>query len=170
MNVLVVGALVFVPMLIEAVYARRNERAQRTRGGVEPAGDVYPVMRVGYPAAFLAMIVEGWWRGGGASDSGDLGVKLFLAAKALKWWAIATLGQSWTLRVIVVPGAPLVRTGPYRFMRHPNYVAVAGELTGVALMTRAVIAGPLVTAWFVWLMLKRIAVEERALNRGAHSG
>jgi methyltransferase len=161
--------LVFVPMSIEAARAHRNERAQRALGGVEPPGDVYPVMRAGYPAVFLAMIVEGLLRGGAPPPVADLGVKLYVIAKALKWWAIASLGQAWTFRVIVVPNASLVRSGPYRFVRHPNYIAVAGELSAVALMTGAVVAGPLATAWFVWLMARRIAIEERALGH-AHAG
>ena len=156
-------------MLAEAHRAASNERAQRARGGIEPADDVYQLMQVAYPAAFLAMIAEGFFRGGPSSPVLTAGVLLFLAAKALKWWAILTLGPSWTFRVIVVPGASLVATGPYRYLRHPNYVAVLGELVSVALMTGALVTGPLGTAGFGVLMLKRISVEERAL-RQAHDG
>src|SRR5207302_315004 len=74
------------------------------------------------------------------------GATLFAAAKALKWWAIATLGPAWTFRVIVVPGAPLVASGPYRFVAHPNYIGVVGELVGATLMTGAFISGPIATA------------------------
>jgi methyltransferase len=162
-NLFVVLVIVFVPMAVEAVHAGRNERGQRARGGVEPAGDVYPVMRVVYPAAFVAMILEGLIRGGAPAGIAAIGVDLFVAAKAMKWWAIAALGRAWTFRVIVVPGDRLVRSGPYRYLRHPNYVAVAGELAAAALMTGAAIAGPIATASFVWLMTKRIAIEERAL-------
>ena len=59
-----------------------------------------------------------------------------MAAKALKWWAILTLGRFWTFRVIVVPGATLVAGGPYRWLRHPNYVGVIGELVGVGVDDR----------------------------------
>lgn len=157
-------ALVFGFMAVEAWLAARNERAQRERGGVEPSGDVYKIMRVAYPAAFLAMIGEGWLRGGASGSTMALGLALFAAAKTLKWWAIRSLGPAWTFRVIVVPGAALVNTGPYRRLRHPNYVAVAGELVSAALMTGAFIAGPLATALFVLLMLKRIRVENAALD------
>jgi methyltransferase len=155
-------ALVFAPMLVEARRAAANERAQRARGGTEPHGDVYRVMQYAYPAAFLAMIAEGAWRAG--SPLVVPGLVVFALAKALKWWAILSLGPCWTFRVIVVPGAAPVRSGPYRWWRHPNYVAVAGELVGVALMTGARVAGPLATGVFVLLMLKRIAVENRALG------
>lgn len=155
-------AVVFVPMVFEARLAAINERAQLARGGVEPSGDVYAIMRIAYPAVFLAMILEGeWWPAHGYVPAG---AALFVAAKALKWWAIVSLGDAWTFRVIVRPGAPLVGAGPYRWLRHPNYVAVAGELAGVALMSGARVAGPLGTVLFGLLMLKRISVEERALE------
>jgi methyltransferase len=155
-------AVVFVPMLIEARLAAVNERAQRARGGVEPRDDVYRIMSVAYPAVFLAMIVEGAWQPG--HEQLLIGGALFAAAKILKWSAILSLGDAWTFRVIVRPGVALVTAGPYRWLRHPNYVAVAGELVGVALMSGARVAGPLGTIVFGALMLKRIRVEERALS------
>ena len=91
-------------MLVEARRASRNERAQRARGGLEPSGDVYRIMQVAYPGAFLAMIVEGAIRGTPPTAVFVAGVMLFVAAKALKWWAIHALGPCWTFRVIVVPG------------------------------------------------------------------
>jgi methyltransferase len=162
--VIVVFLAVFAPMLIEAVRASRNERAQRARGGIEPEDDVYEVMRIAYPAAFLAMIVEGALRGAPRPAWIGAGFVLFVAAKLLKWWAILTLGDAWTFRVLVVPGAALVTRGPYRILRHPNYVGVVGELVGVALMTGAIVAGPLGIILFVALLLRRIAVEERAVG------
>ena len=161
---LAVLIVVFFPMAVEATRAASNERAQRARGGLEPPDDVYKMMRVAYPAVFLAMIAEGFIRGTPSTLSLTAGIVLFVAAKALKWWAILALGPFWTFRVITVPHVPLVTSGPYRFLRHPNYVAVVGELVGVALMTRALIAGILGTVGFGLLMLKRIAVEERALQ------
>jgi methyltransferase len=158
-------AIVFVPMLVEAGRASRNERVQRARGGLEPAGDVYPVMRLAYPAVFVAMIAEGAWRQAAASPLAAFGFVLFLLAKVLKWWAIRSLGRSWTFRVIVVRGDVPVKNGPYAWLRHPNYVAVAGELVAVALMSGALVAGPVGTLLFVGLMLKRISVEDRALRQ-----
>ena len=155
-------ALVFIPMIVEARLAAVNERAQIARGGIEPPGDVYAIMRMAYPGVFLAMIAEGvLWPG---HEHVFAGVTLFVVAKILKVWAIYSLGASWTFRVIVLPGVPLVASGPYRWLRHPNYVAVAGELVGVALMSGARVAGPLGTILFGLLMLRRISVEERALR------
>lgn len=159
----ILALLVFGSMLAEARRAARNERAQRARGGIEPPDDVYNVMRVVYPAAFLAMFAEGLVRGTPSPRLMVAGAATFVAAKALKWWAIWSLGPSWTFRVIVVPGAPLVATGPYRWLRHPNYVGVMGELTGVAALTGAPLSGALAVVAFAVLLIKRIAVEERAL-------
>jgi len=151
-------------MLIEARRASRNERAQRARGGLEPSGDVYRIMQVAYPGAFLAMIVEGAIRGTPPAGVIVAGGILFVVAKALKWWAIHALGPCWTFRVIVVPGGVAVASGPYLYMRHPNYLAVVGELIGVALMSGARVTGPIATVAFSLLMLRRIAVENRALG------
>jgi methyltransferase len=159
----VTGAVVFGFMLLEARRAAANEHAQRARGGIEASGDVYFMMQFAYPAAFLAMIAEGAARGQGSPFIAP-GVLLFAATKALKWWAIASLGRFWTFRVIVVPGTTLVASGPYRFVRHPNYVAVVGELAAVALATGARLTGPVATLAFGALLLRRIAVENRALD------
>ena len=160
----IVAAIVFAAMLIEARRASRNERAQRARGGIEPPGDVYRLMRIVYPGAFLAMLAEGAWRGAPAPGVIAAGAVVFGAAKALKWWAILSLGPSWTFRVIVVPGARLVVGGPYRWLRHPNYVAVIGELFGAAALAGAPVAGVAAIAIFGALVARRIAVEDRALR------
>ena len=160
---LIVGALVFGLMIVEARRAARNERAQRLRGGREPSGDVYNLMRAAYPTAFAVMLAESAIRGARTSIVVWAGAAVFACAKALKWWAILTLGPSWTFRVIVIPGRPLVAHGPYRWMRHPNYLGVAGELVGVALMTAATVTGPPATLFFLVLIGKRIAVEARTL-------
>jgi methyltransferase len=157
-------AVVFGFMLVEARRAAANARAQRARGGVEPAGDVYGLMQVAYPASFLLMIAEGAWRGAPPLRFAVTGAVLLAAAKALKWWAILSLGPSWTFRVIVVPGSRRIVSGPYRFVPHPNYVAVVGEFIGVGLMTGATVSGPLTLVVFAALLVTRIAVEERALR------
>jgi methyltransferase len=168
MTLAIVAVVVFGMMIVEARRASRNERAQRARGGVEPDGDVYGSMRIVYPGAFLAMIVESLARGGvHAGPVAAAGAAIFAAAKALKWWAIASLGPFWTFRVIVVPGARLVVAGPYRWIRHPNYVGVVGELVGAAALLGAPVAGLSGVVAFAGLLARRIAVEERALGEEA---
>ena len=154
----------FVPMLIEARRSRRHERALRAAGAVEPPGDVYAAMQIAYPATFAAMVVEGWIRQAPPGPSLAAGLVTFSAAKALKYWAIATLGSRWTFRVLVPPGAPRIVAGPYRWLRHPNYVGVVGELAGAAMIASAPVAGVLSTVLFGALMLGRISVEDRAMD------
>ena len=163
MPLLLLSILVFGALGVEARRASRNERAQRARGGIEPEGDVYRRMRIAYPGAFAAMIAEGFLREPPRWSVIAAGVAVLAAAKALKWWAIVTLGPSWTFRVIVVPNAPLIRGGHYRWLRHPNYVGVVGELLGVALIAGAPVSGVAAITGFGVLLIKRIRVEDRML-------
>jgi methyltransferase len=155
---------VLLMMLVESQLSRFNERTLRARGATEPAGDVYPTMTWVYPACFVAMGVEGALFGSAPGSVTLAGVALFGLAKALKFWAIATLGSRWTFRVLVPPGAPLVRRGPYAWIRHPNYVAVVGELVSFAILVGAPAAGVLSLFVFGALLRRRIQVEERALG------
>jgi methyltransferase len=161
---------VLVMMLAELTRSRRNERELRRRGAVEPQGDVYRALAFVYPLMFVAMAVEGSLVG---PVSGRLlvgGLIVFVASKALKLWAIATLGLRWSYRVLVLPGTPLVATGPYAHMRHPNYVAVFGEIAGFAMMVGAfwTVIGSLLL--FRVLVRRRIAIEENALESARGSG
>ncbi|HEX7280841.1 MAG TPA: isoprenylcysteine carboxylmethyltransferase family protein [Vicinamibacterales bacterium] len=149
----------------EAALSSFNERQLRAKGAIEPPGDVINTMRLAYPLSFVAMGIEGALTGPAPRDLMMYGLALFGIAKALKMWAISSLGWRWSFRVLVLPGAPLVKTGPYRFLSHPNYLAVVGEMASVALIVWAPITGILATIGFGWLMIRRIAVEDRALGR-----
>lgn len=157
-------------MLAEARVSRANARRLREAGAVEPRGDVYLTLALLYPAAFLLMGLEGVWRASGAgetragSPSWDAsGVLLFAASKALKYWAIRALGHRWSFHVMVLPGEPLVTTGPYRYVSHPNYIAVVGELVGTAMMMEARVLGPIMTVAFGLALWARIRFEARVL-------
>jgi methyltransferase len=151
-------------MGVEAMISRRNERLLRAHGAFEPRDDVYRSMQWAYPSAFLAMGIEGALHDHLGRSLLLWGGAVFICAKALKFWAMASLGTRWTFRVLVPPDATLVTSGPYAHLRHPNYVAVIGELVGVALMLSAAVSGIAAVACFLWLIRARIAVEERALG------
>jgi len=151
----------------EAILSSFNERQLRARGAIEPEGDVIDAMRFAYPGAFLAMAVEGALSGPASPDILMAGLALFGIAKALKIWAISSLGGRWSYRVLILPGAPLVTSGPYRFISHPNYLAVVGEIVSVALIVWAPITGILSAVGFGWLMIQRMKIEDRALGRSA---
>jgi methyltransferase len=157
--------IAFVPMALEARRSRVNDRALRARGAKEARGDVYRAMQFAYPTCFAAIVVEAWLRERTVTHVFAAGAVVFLAAKALKYWAIASLGSRWTFRILVPPDSSLVASGPYRYLRHPNYVGVAGELMGMALMAQAPVTGTFAFLIFGGLLMARIRVEERALER-----
>lgn len=158
-------AIVFVLMLAELRLSRANERALRAQGAIEPADDVYAAMAWAYPIGFLAMGIEGGMRGRPPGVVTAIGVLVFASAKALKYWAMASLGPRWSFRVLVTPGVPLVTRGPYKHLRHPNYVGVMGELAGMALLVGAPVIGVTALACFATLIHRRIRTEDRALGR-----
>jgi methyltransferase len=164
LTAVVTVAIVLGMMLVELRVSVGNERRLRARGAVAPPDPVYEAMRIAYPAAFVAMGLEGALQ---PSPPGQLvvaGVVVFVLGKLLKIWAIVSLGPFWTYKVLVIPGETLVARGPYAWMRHPNYVGVVGELVGVALITGAGFTGPLSVLVFGWLLWRRIVAEERALG------
>lgn len=170
MSLLAVTLSVIVGLLLaETRLSIRHEAILRARGAVAPRGDVYAAMAVVYPLGFVAMGAEGIWKSttgawGGGPAFYVSGVLLFVASKALKYWAIGALQERWTFRVLVVPGAPLVTHGPYRYLAHPNYVAVVGELAGTAMMTEAWVSGAASLLVFGFLLRRRIAIETQALR------
>lgn len=116
-------ALVTLERLAELWLARRNTRALLAGGAVERAPGHYPLI-VLLHAAWLASL----WFFGWGSALNTFWLVLFLLLQILRVWVLMTLGPRWTTRIIVTPGLPLVRTGPYRFLSHPNYVVVVGEI------------------------------------------
>jgi methyltransferase len=157
-------AAVLLMMLAEMQLSRYNERTLRANGAVEPPDDVYRTMAWVYPLLFVVMAVEGAGWGVAPGMTTLVGATLFGVSKGLKFWAIASLRSRWTFRVLVPPGSPLVTTGPYGFLRHPNYVAVMGELASMALMVGARVTGPVAMLLFGVLIRHRIRVEEAALR------
>jgi methyltransferase len=155
---------VLVMMLGELWLSKTNERVLLRLGAVEADDEVFRTMRWAYPAVFVAMAAEGFAAGAPADSIALAGVGLLAISKALKFWAIASLGTRWTYRVLVLPDLPLVTRGPYRVMRHPNYVGVMGELVAMALMTHALVTGVAGMLFFGWLLLRRIRAEERAMG------
>lgn len=161
---LAAAVVVFVMMLAELKRSCRNEHELRQRGAIEPVGDVYRALAVVYPAVFVIMAWEGASFGRSSTPILFAGLLTFLGAKLLKLWAISALGPRWSYRVLVLPGARLVTTGPYAHLRHPNYVAVFGEIAGFAMVVGARMTGVISLLLFGALVRKRIAVEEKALE------
>ena len=161
---LTLGAVLLI-MAGEAALSAFNERVLRARGAVAAPDDVLRPMRWAYPASFVAMAIEGALFGPAPANVLAAGLAVLGLSKALKMWVISTLGVRWTFSVLVLPDTPLVSHGPYLVARHPNYIAVLGELIGFALIVWAPVTGALALVGYGSLLRRKIAVEDRALGR-----
>ena len=156
----VVLSLVTLQRVGELALARHNTHELLRRGGIELAPAHFPAIIACHALWLAALWLFGWSR---PLQLGWLAV--FLVLQALRGWVLATLGPRWTTRIIVVPGEALVARGPYRWIRHPNYAVVAGEIAVLPL----VFGLPLVAAVFslinAGVLFVRIRAEDRALGR-----
>jgi methyltransferase len=151
--------------LLELVLSVRHARWARERGGVEvPAASLWPWM-VGAHGLFLVapplevFLLDRPFLPGLAIPM----LALAAGAMALRYWAVLTLGRRWNIRVIVLPGEPVETGGPYRFVRHPNYLAVAIEVAALPLVHTAWLSALLGSVGDAWLLARRIRGEEAAL-------
>ena len=160
----VLVALVGLERVAELVVSTRNAAWSRERGGVESGLGHFPFMVVLHTALLVGALVEAWLR---RPDVPSLlawsMLALVVASQALRWWCIATLGRRWNTRVIVVPGLAPVSAGPYRFLRHPNYVAVVVEGVALPLVHAAWITAVVFTVLNAGLLAVRIRTEDAAL-------
>jgi methyltransferase len=161
--VLLIGA-VAVERLAELVVAKRNRAWSQAHGGVEFGAGHYPIMVVLHIGLLVGCLIEpialhrafvpalGWPM-----------LAIVVAAQALRWWCITTLNHQWNVRVIVIPGAARVTGGPYRFISHPNYVAVIAEGFALPLVHTAWVTALVFSVLNAVLLRTRIHVENAAL-------
>lgn len=150
--------------LVELVVSKRNAAWSMRRGGVETGRGHYPVMVVLHTGLLLGALVEVWWRRPDVvTPLAWTMLALVVASQALRWWCIAALGPRWNTRVIVVPGLPPVTSGPYRWLSHPNYVAVVVEGAALPLVHSAWITAIVFTVCNAALLAVRLRVENAAL-------
>lgn len=156
----VVGAIgVGIQRLLELKLSRRNERRLRARGAVERGRDHYPLMVALHALWLVSTAAEGHRRKPGRSA-----LAAFLAVQPLRYWAIAALGENWNTRILVVPGERLIRRGPYRYIKHPNYLVVATEVLAFPLVFGARKTALVFSILNAALLADRISEEERALK------
>lgn len=162
---LVLVGLVALERLAELVVARRNLAWARARGAVEHGREHYPWIVLAHASLLVAAPAEVWLLDRPFLPAlGWTMVALVLLAQGLRWWCIGTLGRQWNTRVLIVPGLPLVARGPYRWLRHPNYVAVVLEGLALPLVHSAWLTALAFTAANAVLLTVRIRVENRALS------
>jgi methyltransferase len=156
--------LVALERLAELVVSRRNAAWSLARGGRETGAAHYAVMVVLHTGLLVGCLVEAFVRRPEVPVTlAAVMLLLVLGSQALRWWCIATLGRRWNTRVIVVPGLPLVRSGPYRFLRHPNYVAVVVEGLALPLVHACWVTALVFTVANAFVLAVRLRVENAAL-------
>ena len=160
----VILALVTLQRLAELAIARRNTKALLAGGAYEASPGHYPLI-VAVHAGWLAAL---WWLAPGMSVSWSL-IGLFLMLQLGRLWVLATLGRRWTTRIIVVPGERLVARGPFRLVRHPNYLIVVGEIAVLPLAFGLWKMALLFTVLNAAVLVVRIRAEEKALASAAAS-
>jgi methyltransferase len=152
-------ALVALQRLIELVWARSNTARLRRRGAVEADAGAYPfyvLLHAGWLAS-LAIFVPA------ATPPDWLLLGVFALLQLGRIWVIASLGRYWTTRIINLPDAPLVRIGPYRYVRHPNYLLVIAEIAVLPLAFGAAAIAAIFSALNLVLIARRIRIENRVL-------
>ena len=158
MNWAALAILCFVTLqrVAELALSQRNTRKLLSRGAYEVAGEHYP---------FLVLLHASWiavlWFFGPGPPIHIFPLILFVMLQLGRVWVIATLGERWTTRIIILPGAPLVASGPYRWVNHPNYLIVIGEFAVLPL----VFGLPMVAIVFSLLNAAMLSVRIRAENR-----
>lgn len=146
--------------LAELAYSTRNERRLKARGACEAGAGHYPLIVALHAAWLVALVLT-------VPPSTPANLPLlgvFAALQAVRVWVIASLGERWTTRVIVLPGALLVAKGPYRYLRHPNYAVVCGEIAVAPLMFGAWQVAAVFSVLNLALLRHRVRVEEAALG------
>ena len=158
-------AAVVVARGVELAVSERNRRWSMAQGGIESGPGHYPVMVLLHTGLLVGAVVEvltldrpflpwlGWPM-----------LALLVASHGLRWWCISSLGRQWCTRIVVVPGRSAVTSGPYRFLRHPNYLAVVLEGIALPLVHTAWVTAAAFTVANAALLRVRIAAEEQALR------
>jgi methyltransferase len=157
---IVILALVTLERLFELWLARRNTARLVDQGAREHAAGHYPLI-VGVHVLWLANL---WWLAPSRPIDG-FWLALFVLIELARLWVLMTLGARWTTRIIVLPDAPLVRTGPYRFLDHPNYWVVIAEIAILPLVFGLWLVALVFTVLNVAVLTIRVREENRALGR-----
>ncbi len=169
-EVLYVGLIgaVLLERLAEQVVSKRHLRWAVARGGIEVGHSHYPAMVAVHTGLLAGAVAEVIWLDRPFVPMlGWPMLFLALACQALRWWCITTLGPHWNVLVVVIPGMTIVRTGPYRWFRHPNYVAVVLEGLALPLVHGAWLTALLFTVLNAGVLTVRIRTENRALAAAA---
>jgi len=160
----IIFGFVIIQRIIELFIAKRNEEWIKSQGGYEVGKRHYPFMVVMHVGFFISLLLE--------FTLLDRGLSLFLIpllivfaiTQLIRIWILSSLGRFWNTKIMILPGASVVKKGPFQFMRHPNYTIVALELLVIPLMFNAFITVLVFSLLNLWMLSVRIPIEEAALS------
>lgn len=168
MIISIVISIVILQRIIELMIAKRNEKWMKSEGAFEAGASHYPYMVAMHVFFFVALISEVLLLHRTISSIWPIWLTIFLAAQLLRIWCLASLGKFWNTKIIVLPNAQVVRKGPYKWLRHPNYVIVATELLVLPLLCNAIFTAVVFSLLNIWMMTVRIPTEEKALREATN--
>ena len=157
--------IVLIERMFELALSTRNAARVKARGAREHGAGHFPLLVLVHVLFFLFLVVEVAWLGARPGPAWPWWSSLWLAAQALRVAAIHALGDRWNVRILVIPGAPLVKRGPYGWLQHPNYLAVVLELIAGPMMFGAWRTAAAVSALNAIALWIRVRAENRALGR-----
>lgn len=161
-----VVALMAGARLVELAISHRNQRWLEARGAIEVGGGHYPWMVAQHGLFLVSCLAEVWWLNRPLYRPLAISMILALAlSMALRYWVIATLGHRWTTRVLCLPGEPVITTGPFRYLRHPNYLAVVIEVLALPMVHTAWMTALVFSLANARLLSHRVREEEEGLRR-----
>lgn len=161
---IVVISIVMIQRLIELIVASKNEKWMRSQGAFEVGADHYPVMVLMHTGFFVTLLLEVTVLDRPLSPIWLVLLTIFLIAQVMRIWCLISLGKYWNTKILVLPGADVVKKGPYRWIRHPNYLIVTVELLTLPLLFGAYFTAILFTVLNLWMLSVRIPAEENALK------
>ncbi|WP_062052246.1 isoprenylcysteine carboxyl methyltransferase family protein [Bacillus sp. JCM 19034] len=156
--------IVILQRLIEVIIAKKNEQWMKKQGGYEVGKSHYRYMVMLHMLFFCSLLLEVSLTPPQFYMWSLIPLSLFLVAQICRGWALSSLGRFWNTRIIVLPGAKVKVKGPYRFIRHPNYLVVVIEIMMLPLLFQAYVTMILFTILNGWILSVRIREEEQALR------
>ena len=148
----------------ELLLAKRNERIVRSKGAIEYDKKGYLVIVVMHITFFISFILEYFFLSRGLNQYWIVLLTIFICTQFLRYWAISSLGYYWNTKILITPGSKPVQAGPYKYIKHPNYLAVVIEIAVIPLIFSCYITAVLFSLVNLILLKRRIRIEEKALS------
>ncbi len=156
--------ILIIQRVSELILAKRNELFSRKQGAIEYDKSGYYIIVIMHTAFFLSLLAEYTFLNRSTNSYSFYLLTIFIVAQFLRYWAISSLGRSWNTKILVIPGSAAISKGPYRYLKHPNYLVVTIEIAVIPLIFSCYITS-IIFSILNWLVLRRrIKIEEKALH------